>query len=138
MEHKATLEIEGIKYKVLECEYEFAQAVKANGQPAGRPVGGLIQFIIVAPCDNDMRFHKWMMDKTTHHDGKITFEVQENNKLSPKTLSFKNAYCIRLYEYFNEYNNRQMYTKITISAEKITFGTGTEVTFQNFDTQEQS
>jgi hypothetical protein len=119
-------------YDVLECEYEFLQPVKGNGQPAGRPNGGLIQLIIVSPDDSDLQFHAWMREKTEMRDGVITFlVVSDSNKTTTKTVHFKDAYCIKLREFFNAQNEFQMCTKLTISAGEISFGKGREITFKN-------
>lgn len=124
--------IMGRNYDVLECEYEFAQPIKENGQPAGRPGGGLINLIIVSPDDNDLQFHTWMKEKTEMRDGLIEFlVVSDSNKTTTKTVHFKDAYCIRLSEYFNVENSIQMCTKLTISAGEVSFGKGGEVTFKN-------
>jgi hypothetical protein len=130
MAHKANLKIDGKEYKVLEFEYEFVQPVKENGQPSARPSGGLIHFIIESPDDNDMHFHEWMLNKTEVKNGEFNVEVVEDGKASRKTISFKNAYCIRLYEYFNTTNGVQMYMKLTISAAEIGFGRGS-IVFKN-------
>jgi hypothetical protein len=134
MENNAILKIDsgGTPYNVLECEYEFIQPIKENGQPSARPAGGLMHFVIVSPDDNDIRFHEWMFDKTELKEGEFTFDIPANGKMSKKTISFKNAYCIRLYEYFNSANNTQMYMKITISASEINFGSNdNQVIFKN-------
>ena len=131
MAHKTTLKINGSPYDVLECEYEFIQPVKENGQPSARPTGGLISFTIVSPDDKDTSFHEWMLNKTEIKDGMFDFEVMNDGKVTHKTVAFKNAYCIRLYEYFNNANNIQMYMKITISAAEIAFGKANRVVFKN-------
>jgi hypothetical protein len=132
MAHQAKLVIDNNKvYDVIECEYEFVQPIKENGQPAGRPSGGLIHLVVVSPDNNEITLHEWMNSATDHKDGKIVFTVVEMEKLSPKLLHFKRAYCIRLYEYFNMHSNVQMYTKITISAAEIAFGETGTVVFKN-------
>lgn len=128
MAHKAQLILEK-EYDLIECEYEFIQPIKENGQPSGRPAGGLIHFTLVAPDDNDTRLHNWMQSATEHKDGQIIFEITGDENPPVKTLQFKRAYCIRLYEYFNAHNGAiQMLTKITISAAEIAFG---DVIFKN-------
>lgn len=125
----AELNIDGIKYDILECEYEFTQPIKDNGQPAGRPNGGLIHLVTFSQDDNNMFFQEWMTNKTDRKNGKITFTLK--NKLTNKTVSFENAYCIRLYEYFNKHNDTEMFMKITISSSKITLGDKKQVVFKN-------
>lgn len=131
MAHKTTLKIDGTPYNVLECMYEFVQPVKGNGQPSARPEGGLIHFKIVSLDDNDMCFHKWMLNKTELKDGVFEIDVMENGKISHKTISFENAYCIRLKEYLKNEENAQMCMEITISAAEISFGKSNKVTFKN-------
>jgi len=122
------LNIDGIDYDVLECEYEFIQPIESNGQPSGRPNGGLIHFILYSQDDNNMFFHEWMMNKTGRKDGVFSFSLK--NDLTKKTLAFSDAYCIRLYEYFNKHSDAEMYMKITISANQILFGKRQEVIFK--------
>ena len=122
----------GGSYDVLECEYEFVQPIKENGQPAGRPGGGLILLTIISPDDSDLQFHEWMKEKTEMRDGIITFlVVSDSNKTTTKTVYFKDAYCVKLCESFNVQSEFQMCTKLTISAGKISFGKGSEITFKN-------
>lgn len=127
----AKLEIEGNNntYNVLECDYEFTQAIDQTGRPSDRPRGGLINIMIVAPDDTDMVFHEWMRDKFTSKEGKITLVVNRNNVDIPRTISFKDAYCVKLFEYFNNNNHIQMYSKLTIAAGTIKFGNNCEFTF---------
>lgn len=133
MAHQAKLKFEiGKKeYNVVECEYEFIQPVKENGQPAGRTSGGLVHLVVISPDNNDMFLYDWMQSATEHKDGKVVFTVVEMENQTIKTLHFKHAFCIRLYEYFNAHSNAQMYTKITISAAEIAFGESGNVVFRN-------
>ena len=131
MAHQAKLKIEKKEYHVVNCEYEFVQPVKENGQPAGRPACGMIQIAVVSPDDNDMFLHDWMQSSTEHKDGQITFSVVDAGNQSTKTLHFKRAYCVRLHEYFNLQNEMQMFTKIDISAAEIAFGENESVVFKN-------
>jgi len=131
MAHTAQLKLESKEYKIIECEYEFIQPIKDNGQPGGHPAGGLIHFTMASPDDGDLFLHDWMQSATEHKDGQIIFEVVGEGKPSSKIMSFKRAYCIRLYEYFNAHTNSQMFTKITISATEIAFGKEGNVIFKN-------
>lgn len=132
MAHQALLKLEGKEYQIIECEYEFIQPIKENGQPSGHPSGGLIHFTVVSPDNNDLFLHDWMQGAIEHKDGQIIFSVINEAKLSTKTLKFKRAYCIRLYEYFNAHNGEiQMLTKITISAAEVAFGESGNIVFKN-------
>ncbi|MFZ4398506.1 MAG: type VI secretion system tube protein TssD [Bacteroidales bacterium] len=126
---KADLNIDNKTYNIIECDYEFTQIVDhQTGRPSDRPRGGIINVILSSPGDADLKLHEWMRDKNTSKNGTITLTVNVNNIDVPKTIKFENAYCIRLYEYFNNTNSVQMYTKISILAGTITFGSNCHFT----------
>jgi hypothetical protein len=118
----AGLHIDNHTYSVMECEYEFTQAVDVTGRPSDRPRGGVINVVLVAPDDSDLSLHEWMRDKDSTKDGTIVLEVNRDAVKALKTIKFEEAYCIRLYEYFNDNNALPMYLKLSIMASSITFG----------------
>lgn len=123
-----TLKIESKEYNILECEYEFTQAVDHTGRPTDRTRGGLINIVIEAPADSNLVLHEWMRDKDAVKDGTITLTVNQDHIDSKKTIDFKDAYCVRLYEYYNNNNSVQMYMKLSIMAGTIIFGNSCEFT----------
>jgi hypothetical protein len=113
-------------YGIVECAYEFNQSVDESGKPTSRPRGGTITFVMPTPEDGDNFFYQWMFDKTQTHSGTFVFTVYaKDNRRCNKTVSFTNAYCIGLKEYFNDNDSRLMYTTVTISAETITISGAT-------------
>ena len=123
-----TLKIESKEYNILECEYEFTQAVDHTGRPTDRTRGGLINIVIEAPADSNLVLHEWMRDKDAVKDGTITLTVNQDHIDSKKTIDFKDAYCVRLYEYYNNNNSVQMYMKLSIMAGTVIFGNSCEFT----------
>lgn len=123
-----TLVIENKEYIILECEYEFTQAVDHTGRPTDRTRGGLINVVIAAPGNDNLALHEWMRDKDAVKDGTINLTINSDNVDKPKTIQFKDAYCVRLYEYFNSNNSVQMYLKLSIMAGTVIFGDGCEFT----------
>ncbi|MBR0054630.1 MAG: hypothetical protein IJP65_04945 [Bacteroidales bacterium] len=123
-----TLKIESKEYNILECEYEFTQAVDHTGRPTDRTRGGLINIVIEAPADSNLVLHEWMRDKDAVKDGTITLTVNQDHVDSKKTIDFKDAYCVRLYEYYNNNNSVQMYMKLSIMAGTVIFGNSCEFT----------
>lgn len=123
-----TLVIENKEYIILECEYEFTQAVDHTGRPTDRTRGGLINVVIAAPGNDNLVLHEWMRDKDAVKDGNINLTINSDNVDKPKTIQFKDAYCVRLYEYFNSNNSVQMYLKLSIMAGTVIFGDGCEFT----------
>ncbi|MBQ6155817.1 MAG: hypothetical protein IJK22_04365 [Bacteroidales bacterium] len=123
-----TLVIENKEYIILECEYEFTQAVDHTGRPTDRTRGGLINVVIAAPGNDNLVLHEWMRDKDAVKDGTINLTINSDNVDKPKTIQFKDAYCVRLYEYFNSNNSVQMYLKLSIMAGTVIFGDDCEFT----------
>lgn len=127
-----SLKIGGRTYGVVECEYQFTQAVDETGKPTSRPSGGTITMVIPSTNDDDMLFYNWMFHKSEVKAGIIRFRLYSNeNKISYKTISFANAYCIQLRDYFNDHDEKLMYTTIKISAQVIRVGAANSSTFVN-------
>lgn len=127
-----SLKIGGRTYGVVECEYQFTQAVDETGKPTSRPSGGTITMVIPSTNDDDMFFYNWMFHKSEVKAGIIRFRLYSNeNKISYKTISFANAYCIELRDYFNDHDEKLMYTTVKISAQVIRVGAANSSTFVN-------
>lgn len=123
------LTIGGRKYGVVECSYDFSQSIDETGKPTSRPRGGTITFVIPSTSDDDLFFYNWMFNKTQVHSGEFKFCVYTTrNKQSYKTVSFHNAFCVNLRDYFNDSDSKLMYTTVTISAELISIGGHAEFT----------
>jgi len=121
MAHTAELKIENKTYNIIECEYELEQPIQDNGQPAGQPGGGIIEFTLLTPTDEDPFLYAWMRSSTEKKDGQVVFSITNVGKMADKTIKFEKAYCIKLSEHFNKHDDEsQMLTKITISADTIT------------------
>lgn len=119
---EAKLKIEKKLYSLLECDYEFTQAVDITGRPSDRPRGGVLNLTIVSPDDSDLLFHEWMQGKDLVRSGKIMISVNKGGVFAYKTIEFTDAYCIRLHEYYNDANSLPMYTELSIMAATLTFG----------------
>ncbi len=121
---RATLKLDGIEipYEVIECEYEFNQQIDANGKPCAKPRGGIIHFTITTPKASDTTFIEWMLNPVETKQGIFEFDLMVEAKSDRKVLVFQYAYCVHLQEYFNSQNNKQMLTKITLSAAILSFG----------------
>lgn len=107
----------------MECEYEFTQNVDQTGKPTARPEGGIIKIVIPSTNDDDMFFYNWMFHKSEAKSGILRFRLYTtDNKISYKTVSFANAYCIYLHDFFSDQDSKLMYTTIKISAQVIRVG----------------
>ena len=122
----------GQKYAVVECRYSFFQTQDSTGKPSSRPRGGNIVFKTPSLSDDNVFFYKWMYSKTEVESGFFKFVVySSNNKRLFKTVSFENAYCVRLEDYFNDKDSKLMYTEVTLAAEIIQVGTNDIAEFNN-------
>ena len=120
MAHEAKLNIgNGQEYDIIDCEYKMEQPAGVAGI-TGKPRYGIIHFTMLSTDDNNMTFHRWMIDKMEQKSGSITFSSVRNAKMSTRTVVFKNAYCIKLHEHFNKYSGDMM-MGITITGD-IKFG----------------
>jgi hypothetical protein len=121
-----TLTIEGKKYNVQDCDYEFSQPYDNNYKPSAIPRGGLINFSILSNNKDDLFFHEWMLSIADVHSGEFELPVTCGIEHKWKNVKFENAHCIRLSESFSNSNALQMHMRITIVAAKIDFGNGVE------------
>lgn len=127
-----SLKIGGRTYGVVECHYEFSQMIDETGKPSSRPQGGEIWITMPSTNDDDMFFYNWMFHKSEVKAGILRFCIYTNdNKPSYKTVSFANAYCTTLKDYFNDQDGKLMYTTIKISAQIIRIGTVNAAVFMN-------
>jgi hypothetical protein len=129
-----TFEVGNKSYKIFECDFEFTQDTDDTGRPSSNPGGGKINLTLDVHDDSDFMLHEWMKDTNMVKDGKLALTVNANNVEKKKTVKFKDAYCIYLYEYFNfsniESNVPMMYMKISIIPETITFGDNDNCAFE--------
>ena len=134
-----SLKIGGRTYGVVECEYKFSQSIDDTGKPTSRPKGGEITIVIPSTNDDDMFFYNWMFHKSEVKAGILRFCLYSNdNKRSYKTVSFANAYCIELKDYFNDHDAKLMYTTIKISAQVIMIGSVNTSLFTNAWTKDSA
>lgn len=126
------IEVAGKRYGIVECKYRFFQLCDSTGKPSTRPRGGAITFVMPSLSDENVFFYKWMFSKTQVHSGVFKFVVySQKNKRSYKTVSFKNAYCTELEDYFNDHDSRLVHTRVTIVAESISVGSNDVAEFSN-------
>ena len=128
---KGTLKIGDKVWNVQDCDYEFMKPYDNNFKPSAHCKGGLINFSILSDDKEDLFFHDWMFKTTDLQKGTFTFGLTKTNDggipdpNKQKIVSFSNAYCVYLAEYYSNSNSSPMYMRITISAAIIEFGTET-------------
>jgi hypothetical protein len=97
MSFKATLDIGGKSFELMECNCKLQQKYDSSGKPASGVRGGIIDLIMQGSDDDT--FYSWMHEPTKKQDGKITlFRIDQESKF--KEIEFKNAYIITIAESF--------------------------------------
>lgn len=106
----------GDSLKVLECDFGFTQNVEhLTGEPNAYPMINNISVVIEST--NDTQLTDWMVSPKAARDGKIEFNIRNNNK---KILKFKEGYCIQYHESFNHLGEESpMHINITISTKSV-------------------
>ncbi|MEM6628749.1 MAG: type VI secretion system tube protein TssD [Bacteroidota bacterium] len=119
MSFKATLEVDGESYRVLECSYDLERDTDQFGKPASDVRGGKVYLRIESSGDSS--FFEWMVSSYTRKAGKVIFnKTEEDAEL--KVLEFEDAYMVGYREDFGSQGSTGMVESLTISAKKIVMG----------------
>lgn len=120
MSFKATLDIDGNQYRVLNCNYSFGRSVDQFGKPSSDVMGGQIDLSIES--NGETGFLEWITSSYTRKNGKVVFN-KTNEDAELKVLEFEDAYLVNYSETFDsEPNSSGMTEHLTISAKKIIMG----------------
>ena len=106
------------RYNVIECDYEFSQDIDITQKPCTRPKGGLINVVVESMSDRELV--QWMIAPANVRSGDLIFYKDDSAQTKLKTLSFKEAICIRLCEKFTSYGDEPMLTTISFVAKEMT------------------
>jgi len=121
---KGTLKIIGAPsdYNIVECEYKLTQQVGFDGTPSAGVVGGKVIVTIVSP-EKSRFLHEWMLHDHMQHDAWIYLDVSYNrfSDNATRRIFVEDAYCIELFEYFNNQNSNMTTMRLTIYATRIQF-----------------
>jgi len=115
---KATLKFsDGKEYTVVECDYEFSQEIDQTYKPCAKPKAGIVNIVIETMSDRELI--QWMISPGNVRGGEIIFYKDEGEKTKLKTLSFKEAICIRFHEKYVAFGETPMLTTISFVAKEI-------------------
>ena len=117
MSFLAKLNLDGEEFVVLDCEYGITQGSNENGLPSNKIRGGKIRLLIESTIKVD--FLEWAITNNATKNGEITF-FKRDNVSSFKTLEFREAFCLELFEKFNSEDGQPLQTSLLISAKEIT------------------
>jgi hypothetical protein len=119
MTFKADLKFSDSKfhYSIIECDYEFTQAIDETGKPCAKPRGGVITVVVESMSDPELI--QWMIATGNVRSGEIVFYKDDAAQKKLKTLSFKEAICILLHERFTRDTETPMHTTISFVAKEL-------------------
>ena len=124
---EATLQLEGKSYDVRDLDYEIKQAYDNNLKPSANPTGGLINFTILSPMEDNLVFHEWVLSIAEVKNGEFFLPLAHGIKHTVKKIAFENAYCVCLNEYYSNSSSQQLYMRLKIVAPIIKFGDTVEL-----------
>ncbi len=125
MSFLAKLTIEDEETNVLECSYDFNQAIGPDGRTVEMPRAGLIHLLLESTGNTDIL--AWMVLPHSFKDGEIVF-YNRDSMSSNKTLTFHDGICVSYHEEFNAQDTMPMKTRISISARALDIN---DVSFEN-------
>lgn len=121
MSFKATFEVDGNKYRVLQCSYSLNQEIDATGRPSSTTRGGVVNLVIESTDDTSL--FEWMCDSYMKKDAKVTFNKRdEDSKM--KDLEIIEAYMVHFEESFDDTGTGAMNESFSLSARSIKLGNG--------------
>lgn len=116
MSFLSKLTLDGTAYNVLECRYNFTQAIDSTGKPQSTPQGGEI-FIRIESVGNP-ELLTWMLEHNQTKNGTITFYRRDAmSKL--QELNFEKAYCINFTEHFDANSSEPLQIEMILIAKKF-------------------
>lgn len=119
MSFLAKLIVDGKKYNLLHCTYNFEQPMDATGKPSGKPLGGRIMATIESDGGYDL-LH-WMSSPDQTKDGSIIFYKRDAlSKL--QEVVFQKGYCVSLEVEFDAVDDSPLQKRIVISAKTLVIG----------------
>lgn len=118
MAFHAELILDGQKFKVLSCEYQFEQDIdEFHHKPDTKPMGGTMSITIEAQSGDGIIL-SWMLSNTMTKNGNVLF-YKDNSKTVIKTVLFSTAYCIQYTERFEHDDEENLRVSFTITAKNI-------------------
>ncbi|MCX6270840.1 MAG: type VI secretion system tube protein TssD [Bacteroidetes bacterium] len=120
MTFKAELKFNDSKfiYNVLECDYDFTQQIDITGKPSAKPRGGIVNVVVESKSDPELM--EWMVALSNVRSGEITFFKDDAPGVKLKTLSFKEAFCIRFQEKYTSTGPNPMIASFSFTAKEVT------------------
>lgn len=115
----AELILDGNTYLLISVSLEIGQTIDQYGRPSSVTKGGKIDIELFS-MEDDVIFD-WMIHPGKMKNGTINL-FKADNETKVKEIKFENGYCTEFIEFFSDALERNLVTKFTISAEKLSIG----------------
>ena len=119
MAFRATLNLGGKEFDVLDCSYQLKRDVDAKGRPASNIYGGVINVHVESTEDTSIL--EQMVSQFKPISGSIVFK-KGDEEAKMKELEWENGYIISFEEDIDVVGSRPMSIKFSVSAQVLKMG----------------
>lgn len=119
MAFRASLQLAGKEYDVLDCDYKLERDVDTKGRPASNVYGGKIR--VKVESTEDTSILEQMVNQFKPISGSIIFK-KGDEEAKMKELIWENGYIIDFAESIDVVGSRPMTTSFTVSAQVLKMG----------------
>ncbi|MFD2520220.1 type VI secretion system tube protein TssD [Emticicia soli] len=121
----AELQLQGISYRVVSCEYSLHQPTDSRGKTMASVKSGLIKLTLASETSNQHKtLSDWAVAVKKPMKGRIVFHRIDNRGATFKKVDFENGHCVSYREVYTPYTGvaSALTVNIGITAEKIIIG----------------
>lgn len=119
MAFRATLNLAGKEFDVLDCDYKLERDVDAKGRPASNIYGGKLRVRVESTEDTSIL--EQMVNQFKPITGSVIFK-KGDEEAKMKELTWENGYIISFEESIDVVGARPMATTFVVSAQVLKIG----------------
>jgi hypothetical protein len=119
MAFRATLQLGGKEFDILDCNYKLDRDVDSKGRPASNIYGGKISIHVESTDDTSIL--EQMVSQFKPVSGSIVFK-KGDEEAKMKELEFENGYIVSFEEGIDVVGSKPMTLRFTVSAKTIKMG----------------
>jgi len=119
MAFRATLNLGGNEYDVLDCKYELKRDIDSKGRPSSPIYGSLVE--VQVESTGDTAILEQMVSQHKPCSGSVIFK-KGDEEAKMKELEWENGYIIRYAESIDVSGSQPMSIRFTVSAKVLKIG----------------
>lgn len=119
MAFRATLNLGGKEFDVLDCSYKLSRDVDSKGRPSSNIYGGIVNVHVESTTDTSIL--EQMVTQFKPVSGSIVFK-KGDEEAKMKELEWENGYIISFEEDIDIVGSKPMTIKFSISAQVLKVG----------------